>query len=99
MFLGHLALGYAAKRWLPHVSLAVLLAATQLADLIWPVLVAAGVEHVGIIPGFTASTPLEFLSYPYSHSLLALLLWGALFAWIFSRRVMHPRRLSFCDRS
>ena len=86
MFLGHLALGYAAKRWLPQVSLAVLLAATQLADLIWPVLVAAGVEHVRIIPGFTASTPLEFLSYPYSHSLLALLVWGALFAWIFSRR-------------
>ena len=86
MFLGHLALGYAAKRWLPQVSLAVLLAATQLADLIWPVLVAAGVEHVRIIPGFTASTPLEFLSYPYSHSLLALLVWGVLFAWIFSRR-------------
>jgi hypothetical protein len=89
MFLGHLALGYAAKRWLPHLSLAVLLAATQLADLLWPVLVAAGVEHVRIVPGFTASTPLEFLSYPYSHSLVALLVWGALFAWLFS-----PRRYS-----
>jgi hypothetical protein len=86
MFLGHLALGYAAKRWLPHVSLAVLLAATQLADLIWPVLLAAGVEHVRIVPGFTAATPLEFLSYPYSHSLAALFVWGALFASLFARR-------------
>ena len=91
MFLGHLALGYAAKRWLPHLSLAVLLAATQLADLIWPILVAAGVEHVRIVPGHTASTPLEFLSYPYSHSLVALLVWGALFAWLFARQAGHQR--------
>jgi len=86
MFLGHLALGYAAKRWLPHLSLAILLAATQLADLIWPVLVAAGIEHVRIVPGFTAAPPLEFLSYPYSHSLMALLIWAALFAWVFARQ-------------
>jgi hypothetical protein len=91
MFLGHLALGYAAKRWLPHLSLAVLLAATQLADLIWPILVATGVEHVRIIPGHTASTPLDFLSYPYSHSLIALVVWGALFAWLFARQAEHRR--------
>ena len=80
MFVGHFALAYAAKRWVPHVSLAVLFAAAQLADLMWPVLVAAGLEHVRIAPGFTAATPLEFISYPYSHSLLALLMWGAVFA-------------------
>jgi hypothetical protein len=84
MFLGHLALGYAAKRWVPHVSLAVLLAATQVADLIWPVLVAAGVEQVRIAPGITAFTPLEFVSYPYSHSLATLAVWGVLFAWLFA---------------
>ena len=86
MFIGHFALGYAAKRWVPGLSLAVLFSAAQLADLLWPVLVAAGVEHVRIAPGFTASTPLEFLSYPYSHSLAALVLWGALAGWSLSRR-------------
>ena len=79
MFIGHFALGFAAKRAAPRLSLAALFAAAQLADLIWPFLVAAGVEQVRIQPGITAFTPLDFISYPYSHSLLALVLWGLLF--------------------
>jgi LexA-binding, inner membrane-associated putative hydrolase len=79
VFIGHFALGYAAKRWAPRLSLAVLFAAAVFADVLWPVLVALGIEQVRIVPGFTAFTPLEFISYPYSHSLLTLLLWGAVF--------------------
>lgn len=82
MFIGHFALGFAAKRWAPHLSLAVLFAAALFADLLWPVLVALGIEQVRIAPGITAFTPLEFLSYPYSHSLLTLTLFGALFGWV-----------------
>jgi LexA-binding, inner membrane-associated putative hydrolase len=82
MFIGHFALGYAAKQWAPRLSLAVLFAAAIFADLLWPVLVALGIEHVRIVPGITAATPLEFISYPYSHSLLTLTLLGALFAWL-----------------
>jgi hypothetical protein len=80
MFIGHFALGYAAKRWAPRLSLAVLFAAAVFADLVWPVLVALGIERVRIVPGFTAFTPLEFISYPYSHSLAALVVWGIVFA-------------------
>src|SRR6267142_1395066 len=79
MFIGHFALGFAAKRAAPRLSVAALFAAAQLADLIWPFLLAAGVEQVRIQPGITAFTPLDFISYPYSHSLLALVLWGLLF--------------------
>jgi hypothetical protein len=79
MFLGHFALGFAAKRAVPRVSLAVLFAAAQLADLLWPVLVATGLEAARIDPGNTAVTPIDFVSYPYSHSLLALAIWGMLF--------------------
>jgi membrane-bound metal-dependent hydrolase YbcI (DUF457 family) len=93
MFIGHFALGFAAKRAAPRLSLAALFAAAQLADLIWPFLLAAGVEQVRIVPGITAFTPLDFVSYPYSHSLLALALWGLLFGGICAvivrdRRVM-----------
>jgi hypothetical protein len=80
MFLGHFAVGLAAKRAAPRASLGTLFAAAQLADLLWPVLVLAGAEHVEVRPGATAVTPLEFVSYPYSHSLVALACWGALFA-------------------
>jgi membrane-bound metal-dependent hydrolase YbcI (DUF457 family) len=85
VFIGHFALGYAAKRWAPRLSLAVLFGAAVFADVLWPVLVALGIEHVRIAPGYTAFTPLEFISYPYSHSLLMLAIWGALLAWIVTR--------------
>jgi hypothetical protein len=91
MFVGHFALGFAAKRWTPRVSLAALFAAAQLADLLWPVLVALGIEQVRIDPGNTASTPLDFVSYPYSHSLAALVVWGVLFGWLCRRFVPEDR--------
>jgi hypothetical protein len=83
MFVGHIALGLGAKRLLPSVSLAMLLVAAQFADLLWPILVAAGVEQVRIDPGNTAFTPLDFVSYPYSHSLVLLILWGVLLGVIY----------------
>ena len=80
MFLGHFAVGLAAKRAVPGVSLGVLFVGAQLADLIWPNLVLAGIEKVEVSPGITAVTPLDFVHYPWSHSLALLWLWGALFA-------------------
>src|SRR4026209_2837546 len=73
MFIGHFGLSFAAKRATPRVSLSVLFAAAAFADLFWPVLLALGLEQVRIDPGNTAFTPLDFVSYPYSHSLLMLL--------------------------
>jgi membrane-bound metal-dependent hydrolase YbcI (DUF457 family) len=80
MFIGHFAVGFAGKRAAPRASLAALLFAALFADVLWPVLVAIGAEEVRIAPGSTVYTPLEFVSYPWSHSLLMLIIWGALFA-------------------
>jgi hypothetical protein len=77
MFLGHMALGLAAKRAAPKLSLATLFAAAQFADLLWPFFLAFEIEVVRIAPGITAFTPLDFISYPFSHSLVMLLFWGA----------------------
>jgi len=87
MFIGHFAVGFAAKRAAPAVSLGTLFLACQLADLLWPNLVLAGVEHLAIAPGITAVTPLDFQSYPYSHSLLALVIWAASAAVVY--RLIH----------
>ncbi len=83
MFIGHYALGLAAKPLAPRVSLGTLFLACQWADLLWPTLVMAGVESFSIRPRITAVTPLDFRSYPYSHSLAALLLWGVLLGLIY----------------
>ena len=80
MFIGHYAVGFAAKRVEPRLSLGVLLAAPQLVDLVWPVFVLAGVEHVEVAPGNTAFTPLSFTYYPWSHSLVMCIAWAAAFA-------------------
>jgi hypothetical protein len=80
MFIGHYALAFGAKRYAPTVSLGTLFLACQFADLLWPTLVVLGIERVEIDPGNTAVTPLNFVSYPYSHSLVMLLMWSALFA-------------------
>ena len=83
MFIGHYALAFGSKRLAPAVSLGALFLACQWADLLWPTLVMAGVERFAIRPGSTAATPLDFQYYPYSHSLLALLLWGTVLALIY----------------
>ena len=80
MFIGHYALAFGAKRWAPEVSLGTLFLACQLADLLWPAFLMLGLERVEIDPGNTLVTPLNFVSYPYSHSLVMLLVWAALFA-------------------
>jgi uncharacterized membrane protein YhaH (DUF805 family) len=89
VFIGHFGVAFAAKRAAPSVSLGTLFLAAQLADLVWPNLVLLGLEKVEVAPGNTAVTPLNFVSYPYSHSLVALVVWAALFAgihWLIRRR-------------
>jgi hypothetical protein len=91
MFIGHFALGLAAKRVTPRVSLALLFAAAQLADILWPAFLAIGLEQVRIDPGNTAFTPLDFVSYPYSHSLVLLVVWGVLLAFLSRPFARGPR--------
>ena len=83
MFIGHFGLGFGAKRAAPGVSLGTLFLACQFADLLWPTLVLFGVEQVEVQPGVTQMTPLNFVSYPYSHSLLALCGWGVVFGVVY----------------
>lgn len=78
MFIGHFAVGMAAKRVAPKVSLGTLVFSVQFLDLLWPIFVILGIEHVRIEPGNTAFTPLDFYDYPISHSLLTVLGWSAL---------------------
>jgi membrane-bound metal-dependent hydrolase YbcI (DUF457 family) len=76
MFLGHFAVALAAKRAAPKASLGTLVFAAQLADLLWPIFLLLGWEQVQIAPGITRVTPLDFVSYPWSHSLAMQLVWA-----------------------
>ena len=80
MFIGHYAVAFASKRFAPHASLGALIAAVSLLDVLWPIFILLGWEQVRIQPGNTRFTPLDFVSYPISHSLLAAVGWATLFA-------------------
>jgi hypothetical protein len=88
MFLGHFGLAFAAKKVAPRVSLGTSILAAEFLDALWPVLVLSGVEIVEVAPGITRVTPLDFVHYPWSHSLVMAIVWGALFAgtyWLVKR--------------
>ena len=78
MFVGHLAVALAAKPAAPRVSLAILTFAAVMADVLWVVFFAAGLEQVVIRPGLMAANSLDLVSVPYSHSLLMDAVWGLL---------------------
>jgi hypothetical protein len=77
MFIGHFGVALAAKKVAPRTSLGALFFATEFADLIWPVFLLLGLEHVRIAPGITTVSPFDFYDYPISHSLLTLAIWSA----------------------
>lgn len=77
MFIGHFALGFAAKRAAPRTSLGTLFLAAQFVDLVWPTLLLLGIERVAIDPALSGA-PLVFVHYPISHSLLGAISWAAL---------------------
>jgi hypothetical protein len=80
MFIGHDACSFAAKRVAPRMSLGLLIAAPNLLDLLWPVFLLLGVEHVRVQQGATPFLNLDFYDYPWSHSLAMSIVWGVVFA-------------------
>jgi hypothetical protein len=93
VFIGHFALGFAARRVVPDAPLWLLFLAAQLADVLWPFLLAAGVEHVVVRPEDNPLLRLDFIAYPYSHSLLLLTVWGVALGGL--SRVALGNRSSF----
>jgi membrane-bound metal-dependent hydrolase YbcI (DUF457 family) len=91
MFIGHFAVAFAAKKAAPKTSLATLIAASQLVDLLWPLFLMFGWEHARIEIGNTVVTPLDFYDYPITHSLAGALGWSLLFGGVYYLRKKMPR--------
>ena len=91
MFIGHYALGLAAKRLAPRTSLGTLFAAPTFADLLWPVFLLLGWEEARMVPGPNPFLNLWLDSIPVSHSLVALVAWGLLFGYLYQKRTGYAR--------
>jgi len=88
MFVGHYGVSFAAKKAEPSIPLWVLFIAVQLLDVLWAPFVLLGLEKVRIVPGITASNPLDLYYMPYTHSLVAAIGWSVLAALVY--RVAAP---------
>jgi hypothetical protein len=86
MFAGHFGAAFAAKRLAPRLNLGVLFGAALAIDVVWSVLVIAGVERYHIDAGLRGIVPSVNDFMPYSHSLLAAVVWAGVFAALFARQ-------------
>src|SRR5258707_15362156 len=66
MFLGHYGVSFAAKPMAPRVPLWVWFIAVQWLDVVWSVLVLAGIEQLRVVPGFTQANALDLYYMPYT---------------------------------
>jgi len=81
MLVGHYGIGFAAAGADRRIPLWAALIAAQLPDILFGCFVLLGIEHLTIVPGITASNPLDPTHFPYSHSLVAGLILGGL-TWV-----------------
>jgi hypothetical protein len=78
MFVGHYSVAFAVRTEHNKIPLWVLFVAVQFLDYIWATLVLLGIEKLRVIKGFTAGSMLDSYFHPYSHSLIAAVLWSGL---------------------
>jgi membrane-bound metal-dependent hydrolase YbcI (DUF457 family) len=90
MFVGHFAVGLAAKRVAPAVSLGTLVLAAMVADLLWCVFLIAGIEHVEFRPAMGAANYFHATNIALSHSLLMDAVWATLLAAAYFLRRRSP---------
>jgi hypothetical protein len=83
MFVGHYSVAFAIKSDKNRIPLWVLFIAVQFLDYIWATLVLLGIEKLRVIKGFTAGSMIDSYFHPYSHSLVAALIWSALAAVVY----------------
>ncbi len=80
MFVGHYSVAFAVKSERNRIPLWVLFVAVQFLDYVWATLVLLGIEKLRVIKGFTAGSMLDSYYHPYSHSLIAAVLWSSMAA-------------------
>jgi len=65
--------------------------AAQFIDLLWPIFLLLGLEHVRIAPGITKVSPFDFYDYPISHSLLMVMVWSGVLGGLYYAFRRYPR--------
>jgi hypothetical protein len=90
MYFGHYGIGLALKKFAKGFSLGWTFLAVQFVDLLAMTFLLLGIERANVIPGFTATSSMEYVYFPFSHSLVAFLVWAGVFYVIFRLVQVKP---------
>jgi len=88
MFIGHYAVGFAAKKVAPKTSLAWFVAGATLLDLLFPLFLILGWENARFVPAESPFLRISLDNYPWTHSLLMAVVWSVGFGalcWLVTR--------------
>jgi hypothetical protein len=94
VFIGHYGPAFGAKAAVRRVPLWVYFVAVQWLDIVWSILVLAGVEKVKIVPGYTQGSPLDLYYMPYTHGLIGALVLSVIFGGIVALVIGRPRQMA-----
>lgn len=83
MYFGHYGVGLFLKKYSKGLSLGWLFLATQFVDFLAMSLLILGIEKANVVPGYSATSSMQYVYFPFSHSLIAFLIWSAVFFMIF----------------
>ena len=90
MFVGPYSASLAGKAIERRIPLWLLFIAVQFVDVLWAIFILLGIEKARIVPGFTASNPLDLYYMPYTHSLVGAIGWSVL-AYLVCQSVPRSR--------
>ena len=91
MGVGHVALALGASKAAERINVGWLVFAALLSDFLLGIFATAGLEHSSLPENYARQHYLLF-TFPYSHGLVPLLLWAAIFGFIVSRLYQFDRR-------
>ena len=87
MFAGHFGIAFGLKGANRQYRLVHLFLAVQFVDMLWALFVLLGIEEIRIVPGLMKGNSLDFVYYPYSHSMFMSFMWAGLAYVIYNRFV------------
>ena len=94
MGVGHIAVALGASKAAPRLNVGWLVFAALLSDFLLGIFGALGMEHATVPADYAARHYLLF-TFPYSHGLLALLLWATIAGFLISRAYGFDRKRLF----
>ncbi|HYA96448.1 MAG TPA: hypothetical protein VEH49_00010 [Methylomirabilota bacterium] len=94
MGVGHAAVALGAAKFAPRLNVAWLFFAAFLADFLLGIFILAGLEHASF-PADMTTRHYALFTFPWSHGLVPLLLWGTLFGALAAFASRAARKAAF----